>query len=179
MSLDTRFNSETLEKLKRFENFVMGKENSDVIINFYNNHITESSSLPFSNPDFNEQRLILHQQIFFEILNQRKVQVQNLNDVVIYLQKNPEIGELVSEFKKLIKIILTIPSTTCMNERAFSGLRYLKSHLRSTMTQKRLNNVANLYIHKNITQNLDIEKLMDEFILRNSFRSFTFALRKK
>lgn len=113
MSLNTRFNSETFGLFKKFENFVMGEEcGIDKIINFYNNHITEFDIRPFPNPDFNEQKLLLHQQMFFEILRHRKVEVQNLNDVVIYMQKNPETGEMVSEFKKLIKILLTIPSTS-------------------------------------------------------------------
>ncbi|KYQ55428.1 hypothetical protein ALC60_05716, partial [Trachymyrmex zeteki] len=44
-----------------------------------------------------------------------------------------------------IRVLLTIPTSTCSNERSFSYLRHLKSYLRSK--QKRLNHIATLYIH--------------------------------
>lgn len=48
----------------------------------------------------------------------------------------------------LLKIFTTLPVTTCVNERSFSTLRILKTYLRSTMTQSRLNGLALLYIHR-------------------------------
>ena len=45
------------------------------------------------------------------------------------------------EVVQLLKIFLTIPVITVTAERTFSVLRCLKTYLRSTMTQERLNNV--------------------------------------
>ena len=39
-------------------------------------------------------------------------------------------------------------------ERSFSALRRLKSYLRSTMGQERLNNIAILNVHNDITINM-------------------------
>nr|CAH7756469.1 unnamed protein product [Callosobruchus chinensis] len=46
---------------------------------------------------------------------------------------------MIPEIIKLLKIIMTIPVSTCTAERSFSALRRIKTYLRSTMTQQRLN----------------------------------------
>jgi hypothetical protein len=51
---------------------------------------------------------------------------------------------------KLLKILVTLPVTTCTTERSFSTLKYLKSYLRNSTSQERLNGLAMLFIHKNI-----------------------------
>ena len=47
----------------------------------------------------------------------------------------------------LLQILETILITTCQCERCISRLRLLKTYLRSTMTQERLNGLAELSIH--------------------------------
>ena len=53
----------------------------------------------------------------------------------------------------LLKILATLAVTTCSSERSFSALKHLKSYLRSTMVESRLNGLAALYIHKDIVLN--------------------------
>nr|CAI5844809.1 unnamed protein product [Callosobruchus analis] len=48
----------------------------------------------------------------------------------------------------LLKIFATIPISTATAERTFSTLRRLKSYLRNTMSENRLNGLANLNIHR-------------------------------
>ncbi|XP_046844762.1 52 kDa repressor of the inhibitor of the protein kinase-like [Xenia sp. Carnegie-2017] len=63
--------------------------------------------------------------------------------------------------KVLLKILGTIPVTSCECERSFSALRRLKNYTRSTMAADRLNGLALLYIHQDI--NPDKEKIIDLF----------------
>ena len=58
-------------------------------------------------------------------------------------------------------ILGTIPITTCECERSISSLRRLKSYLRSTMSQNRLNRLAALHIHRDIRINVDA--IIDKF----------------
>lgn len=51
---------------------------------------------------------------------------------------------------KALKIAATLPITTATAERSFSTLRRLKSYLRSTTSQNRLNGLAHLSIHREI-----------------------------
>ena len=53
-----------------------------------------------------------------------------------------------------LKILGTIPVTTCECERSISSLRRLKAYLRSTMGEERLNGLAALQVHNNIPVDL-------------------------
>ena len=46
------------------------------------------------------------------------------------------------------RIMLTIPVSVASTERSFSKLKLIKSYLRLTMSQQRLNGLALLYIEK-------------------------------
>ena len=50
---------------------------------------------------------------------------------------------------------------TC--ERSISTLRFLKDELRSTMTNRRLNGLALMFIHRDLTKHLNIDDIVDEF----------------
>ena len=55
----------------------------------------------------------------------------------------------MSEVCTLLKLIPEIPATNAVNEQSFSALRKIKTLLRTTITQCRLNNLMALNIHKN------------------------------
>ncbi|PRQ18417.1 putative HAT dimerization domain-containing protein [Rosa chinensis] len=67
-------------------------------------------------------------------------------------------------------ILLTIPVTVASAERSFSKLKLLKSYLRTTMTQDRLNGLAILTIERNMLANVDYKKIIDDFASRNAKR---------
>ena len=64
------------------------------------------------------------------------------------LQTVPMAREMFSEVDKLLQIYLTIPVTTATAERSFSALRRIKTYLRLTMSEERLNNVMLLRVHR-------------------------------
>ncbi|PRQ29555.1 putative HAT dimerization domain-containing protein [Rosa chinensis] len=68
------------------------------------------------------------------------------------------------------RILLTIPVTVASAERSFSKLKLLKSYLRTTMTQDRLNGLAILTIERNMLANVDYKKIIDDFASRNAKR---------
>lgn len=53
-----------------------------------------------------------------------------------------------------LQVAMTIGVTTASAERSFSALRRIKSYLRSTMSQDRLNNVSLLHIERDISNRL-------------------------
>ena len=61
-------------------------------------------------------------------------------------------------------ILLVLPATNCTSERSFSALRRIKSSLRSTMSQERLNHLMLLYYHQDLTDSLDMRLVANEFI---------------
>ena len=60
-----------------------------------------------------------------------------------------------------LRLLGTVPVTTCECERSISSLRRLKSYMRSTMGEDRLNGLAALHVHKHLP--LDLENMIDDF----------------
>ncbi|CAF3927502.1 unnamed protein product [Rotaria sordida] len=67
--------------------------------------------------------------------------------------------------KILLKIFATLPVTTATTERTFSVLKFLKTYLRSTMSETRLNGLAMMYIYRDVDVNVDA--VIDEFAKSN------------
>ena len=72
----------------------------------------------------------------------------------------------------LLKIFVTLPVTVSTAERSFSTLRRIKTYLRSTMGENRLNGLANLNIHREIS--VSCEEIISE--LKKSKRRLDFVL---
>ena len=83
---------------------------------------------------------------------------------------------LLSEVAKLIKFVLLMPATNAVSERSASAMRQIKTYLRSTMTQSRLNNVMLLYIHKHLTDTVNHIAILNEFTTANDDRRRHFGL---
>lgn len=69
------------------------------------------------------------------------------------------------------RIILTILATVASAERSFSKLKLLKSYLRSTMSQGRLNSLALISIENDFLKNLDYERIINDFAAKNARRT--------
>ena len=80
-----------------------------------------------------------------------------------------------SEICTLLKLIMIIPATNAVSERSASALRRVKTYLRSTMTQSRLNNLPILHCHKDRTDSLSIPKCLEEFVDCRERRSEVFG----
>jgi len=70
--------------------------------------------------------------------------------------------------------MLTIPVTVASAERSFSKLKLLKSYLRSTMTQERLNDLAMIALEGDLLEKIDYERIIEEFISKNTQRMTFF-----
>ena len=69
----------------------------------------------------------------------------------------------ISEVLKILELILVLPATNATSERTFSKLRLIKTYLRSTMTQGRLNHLMICAVYH---EYLDLEKLAFKFVER-------------
>lgn len=97
-------------------------------------------------------------------------------DVKKYLQElAPAVKALFSEVVLLMKLILVLPATNATSERSFSAMRRVKSHLRSTMGQERLNNLMVLHVHKEYTDNIVLIDVANEFISKCPRRQSVFG----
>ena len=91
-----------------------------------------------------------------------------------FLSLSPAQLSLISNVKYLMQLILVMPATNASSERSFSALRRVKTYLRATMKQDRLNYLMLLHVHKDKTDDLDLKLLVNEFI-NSDHRSNIFA----
>ena len=64
-------------------------------------------------------------------------------------------NRLFPNISTLLRILCTIPVTSCEAERSFSALRRIKPFLRATMTKARLSGLTLLHVHQNIQVDLN------------------------
>ena len=77
-------------------------------------------------------------------------------------------SDFFPNLETLFKITCTLAVTSAECERSISRLRYLKTYLRSTMTEERLNGLALLYTHRDVS--CDGDHVVEEFAQRNPRR---------
>ena len=166
-SLDCRFSQVAFQHMCSIEDFVTGQGDCGSIVEFHGD-------------DLEAGRLTLHRDMFVDIAKQRGVCLKRFQDAVDLLkgEQGEPLRTLLPELTKLVRLGLTVPVTSCTSERSFSGLRRLKTYLRATMGQGRLNHLAVLNCHKNITRSQNLHTIADEFIRRTAVRKNTFLLRR-
>jgi hypothetical protein len=79
-------------------------------------------------------------------------------------------GDIFRDIKTLLHIGCTLPVTSSEAERSFSGLRRIKSYMRSTMNEDHLAALALMHIHHSMT--INIQAICQEFARRNKRRLF-------
>lgn len=164
-AIDNRFQQKGFDMLQKLETILttqqcQGSETVKEVIDFY--------GADFSHPDRLETQLTL--------LHTNLKLPTDLFSVFSYLKSLSSAEKLFyTEVMKVVKLILVMPATNATSERSFSALRRLKTWLRSTTTQSRLNWCMLLHIHKEKTDALQIMSIANEFILRNDSRVRLFG----
>ena len=87
----------------------------------------------------------------------------------------PEVRRLFHQVEALVRLLLVVPVSSCEAERSFSALRRLKTWLRSTMSQSRLNSVSVCHIHREKLLNIDRKEIAVAFIRTSKRRSHLFG----
>ena len=103
-------------------------------------------------------------------------QEPSIQDLIVHLRNLPVSQKaLLTEVCILAKLLLVMPATNAVSERSFSALRLVKTYLRSTMLQSRLNHLMVLYVHKDITDTLDLISIANDFVSKSEHRLAFFG----
>ena len=97
------------------------------------------------------------------------------DELVNFLQTNSTLIKTYPQVLMLAKLLLVMPATNAVSERSFSCLKLIKTYLRATQTQERLNNLMTLYVHKDYTDGLSLIKVANEFCSLNESRKVIFG----
>ena len=98
--------------------------------------------------------------------------VEELRDLVnIMRDQQPQTRRLFSEISTCMKLLLVLPASSATAERTFSNLRRLKTWLRSTISQKSLNQLSVLSVHRDLAKNISELAIAKKFINNVSTRA--------
>ena len=90
-----------------------------------------------------------------------------LSDVLLYMQEMTKRERLLlSEVVKVLVLVLVMLTTNSTSERSFSTLRRIKTYLRLTMRQDRLNDLMILHVHKDKTDEMNFQSVARDFYFR-------------
>jgi len=127
--------------------------------------------LDFYGDDFEQSQLgtqLQHLTTHFKDMGASQKSV-SFKDVYEYLKSFSKCQRsFYSQVVVLVTLILVMPATNAGSERSFSALRRIKSYLRSTMSQTRLNSLMVLHVHKELTDQLDLIEVANEFVSNKS-----------
>lgn len=137
----------------------------------------------FYNKDFNDKGLLSTQ---LQVLSTNvssplsdsssSVQRHDLTSVLEYLKELSQAQKvLLSEVCKVAKLLLVMPASNALSERSFSALRRVKSFLRATMSQARLNSTMILHVHKDFTDDLSLIEVANNFVRGSGHRETLFG----
>lgn len=134
--------------------------------------ITDSFKTIYAN-DIDIPKLLLQLQMLPDAMKSQSIKkVTKVDTICDVLNDQPY---MLTEVHKLLKIYFTIPVTTAIAERSFSALKRIKTYLRNSMTQQRLNNCMLLQVNHTQTDELDVVSIAREFVNRNDRRKSFFG----
>ena len=81
----------------------------------------------------------------------------------------------MSKVIKVAKILLVMPATSAISERSFSAMKRVKTYLRSTKTDSRMNHLMVLHVHKQRVDSTNLIDVANEFVERVEGRKQIFG----
>ena len=124
-------------------------------------------------PDFDIERLKNQLAVLVDVIRQALPSVKKVSSIRTIcdaMNTQSVYKEMFTETHKLLRLYLTVPITSSTSERAFSTLRRILTYMRSSMTEKRLNNCMLVHIHKSVTDSLSLNDIAREFVSNNDER---------
>jgi len=97
------------------------------------------------------------------------------SDVTTALRSTEGATLLLNEVVRFVKLCVVLPATSASAERSFSSLRRLKTYIRSTVGQPRLNHLLLLHCHQERLDTLELRTVAQLFISANEKRSKYFG----
>lgn len=122
--------------------------------------------------DINVDNLAVQLKMF----RQQSFSCETVDDMTRKLASlQPAARSMFTEVERLTRLLLTLPASNAEAERSFSCLRRLKTFLRNSLGQQRLNHVAALNVHKKRLDAVSLEAITTEFIERCNNRRKVFG----
>lgn len=101
---------------------------------------------------------------------------KNVSYIVAFFQNlHEETREQFPGIMQLLQLLLVVPATSATAERSFSMLRRIKTYLRSTMHQERLNHLCITNAYQDKVDIVNMNAIMKESIDKCEYRRDVFG----
>uniref|UniRef100_A0A1X7VWM0 HAT C-terminal dimerisation domain-containing protein n=1 Tax=Amphimedon queenslandica TaxID=400682 RepID=A0A1X7VWM0_AMPQE len=137
--------------------------------------------ISFYSSDFDYTLLSTHLEIFSKTFQPISSEKQTMvSDILTFFQSSsPGQVQLMHQVAKLMTLLLVMPATNAQSEWSFNSVGRIKTYLRSSMSQKRLNHLMLLHIHKTGTDERDLIHVANNFISNHKHRKNFFGIEFK
>ena len=130
----------------------------------------------FYGTDIDPSQLRVHLQVLAANFPEEILPSLNIFDIKDYVLSLSQTEQcLMSEVITVLALIIVVPSTNAVSECSFSAMRRVKTYLRSTMGQQRLNHLLLLHVHKSYTDELDLVAVANRFVESSSHQLTIFG----
>ena len=119
----------------------------------------------FVSSDLDKFKLETQLKTLTHIVDEKKVGIKDAITIISSLNASEKL--LVCEAVKLIKLILTVPTTNAVSERLCSTLYRFKLYLRSSITQELLSSCLIIPTCKEKVDKLKIVEVVNQFCFEN------------
>ena len=160
-ALKRRFNSESVMLIRGFSGLHPSRLNEIETMSKI------EALAQFYERDVNQDALKAEFEVFRH--HQEITDCESVSEVLQLLNRK-SLHEAYPNVTLLYRICLTLPITTYSVERSFSKLKLVKSSIRSTMTETRLSSLLVLSVEQDITNSLDLTRIVNTFSALKSRR---------
>ncbi|XP_078494173.1 zinc finger MYM-type protein 1-like [Ciona intestinalis] len=141
--------------------------------NFSSSEVLDISN--FYAPDWNPREIQRERLQWFARCKSGNI-VPSIEALQKEMSNNSSLRTLAPNLHTALITYVVLPTSSCEAERSFSMLRRLKTYLRSTQTQKRLNSLAIIAAHRSVAEELDINSITNEFVSHTQTRRNRFGV---
>ena len=170
-NIKNRFQHRGYETVTNLENLLLksanGEDSSEElqkVSDFYGSDVNKGQL---------EAQLLVFKSKFKELKKEKVV----LKDIIDLMSK-PAHSAILSEISTVLKLILVLPATDAQSERVFSSLKRIKTYLRNSMSQARLNHLMLMNIHKEETDQMSLAEVANKFAAKLPKRREDFGINK-
>ena len=160
-AIDKRYNQDGLKKYVKLENVLTQTADAEAI-----------SKVLEGYPDIDPERLVVQ----LAMAKQQHWDMSSVGEVAEKLcSLDPAVRTMFNEIEQLVRLLLTVPCSNAEAERSFSAFCRLKTYLRNTMNQDRLNHLAVLHVHQDRLDLIDTTVIAREFVSKCEARQLVFG----
>lgn len=91
------------------------------------------------------------------------IRLNGHNNITLVDLKKVVEAKVYPNLYKLLKVALTIPVSSATCERSFSAMKRIKNWLRNSMSQEKFTNLSIIHIERQISNNLCVEDVLNDF----------------